>query len=799
MNKVKYLILKKLMPLCCLLLVSVFAFSQKQAITHTISGYIEDLESSERLIGATIYDKLSTKGTVTNEYGFFSLTLPRGDVELVFSYVGYQEQLIPIVLDQDISHTYGLSNAIAIEEIVITAEQDEAIQEKTQMSQMTVPVKQLKAMPVILGETDILKSLQLLPGVQSGGEAQTGLYVRGGSPDQNLVLLDGVPIYNVSHLLGLFSVFNADAIKTVTLTKGGFPARYGGRLSSILDIRMKEGNMNEFHGEGSIGLISSRLTLQGPINKGKTSFLISGRRTYADLIAKPFIKAETKPTLHFYDLNGKIQHKLSDKHRLYLSGYLGSDDFAFEDKKEFYRDRGEISWGNYISSLRWNWEVTPKLFINTTATLSNYDIDIFALNEEFNDNESDIFSAKYLSGIRDYGGKVDVDFIPNPNHYIKAGISTINHTYKPGAITLNEESLSTSLDTLIGESPVSSTELDAYIEDDITIGPLKVNVGLHASVFNTGETTYNSLQPRLGLRYKINKNVSFKASYSEMAQYINLLTNESLSLPTDLWVPSTANIKPQQSKLYAAGLATTIKDDYEVSVEGYYKSMDNVLSYKEGASFLFGLDESWENKVTQGEGESYGMELFVQKNAGRLTGWIGYTLSWNWRQFDDINNGIRYPFRFDRRHDIAVVGSYKLSDKITLAANWTYGTGNAVSINTLQVPHRFFTGQYWDPNGPTSNDLYISGVDTGAKKNAHRMSNFHRLDLSVSFNKKKKNFERSWVIGLYNAYGRKNPFLLSSEDKYTSQPNGERIYEGKIFKEISILKFIPSISYNFKF
>jgi len=784
-----------------MLLFSLSAIGQ-QDIKHTISGYIEDIESSERLIGATVFDKISSKGTVTNEYGFFSLTLPPGDVELIFSYVGYQESLVPITLNKDISKTYTLSNVIALDEIVITAEEDEAIQEKTQMSQMTVPVKQLKAMPVILGETDILKSLQLLPGVQSGGEAQTGLYVRGGSPDQNLVLLDGVPIYNVSHLLGLFSVFNADAIKTVTLTKGGFPARYGGRLSSILDIRMKEGNLNEFHGEGSIGLISSRLTLQGPINKGKTSFLLSGRRTYADLIAKPFIKSDSgarKPTLHFYDLNGKIQHKVSDKHRVYLSGYLGSDDFGFEDKKELYRDVGEISWGNYISSLRWNWEVTPKLFINTTATLSNYDIDIFALAEEKNEMKTETFSAKYLSGIRDYGGKIDLDFIPSPNHYIKAGISTINHTYKPGAVTLNEESLSTSLDTLIGEMPVSSLEYDAYIEDDISLGPLKVNVGLHASIFTTDETTYHSIQPRLGLRYKINKDISFKASYSEMAQYINLLTNESLSLPTDLWVPSTANIKPQESKLYAAGLATTIKDDYEVSVEGYYKSMNNVLSYKEGASFLFGLEESWENKVTQGDGESYGMEVFVQKNSGRLTGWIGYTLSWNWRQFDDINNGDRFPFRFDRRHDIAIVGSYKLSDKITLAANWTYGTGNAVSINSIQVPHRFYTGARWNPNGPDANELYINGVDTGAKKNAYRMSNFHRLDLSVTFNKKKKRYERSWVIGLYNAYGRKNPFLLTSEDKYTVQENGESVYDGKIFKEISILKFIPSISYNFKF
>jgi len=773
-----------------------------QNAKYTLGGYIEDASSSERLIGATVYDRVSTLGTTTNEYGFFSLTLPAGEVDLLISYVGYQEKLVQLSLEKDISVVYALGNSIIFDEIVITAEEEKAIQEKTQMSQMSVPVKQLKAMPVILGETDILKSLQLLPGVQSGGEAQTGLYVRGGSPDQNLVLLDGVPIYNVSHLLGLFSVFNADAIKTVTLTKGGFPARYGGRLSSILDIRMKEGNLNEFHGEGSIGLISSRLTLEGPINKGKTSFLISGRRTYADLIAKPFIKNDNgarKPKLHFYDLNGKIQHKISDKHRIYLSGYLGSDDFGFEDKSDFNRDLGEISWGNYISSLRWNWEVTPKLFVNTTATLSNYDIDIFAQSAEISGDQEQTFSAKYLSGIRDFGGKIDVDFIPNPKHYIKAGFSGINHTYKPGAVTINEISIASELDTLLGEKPVVSTELDAYIEDDITIGNLKVNLGLHASVFNTDSTTYASLQPRLGLRYKFNKGISFKASYSEMTQFINLLTNESLSLPTDLWVPSTASIKPQRSKLYAAGLATTIKGDYEVSLEGYYKTMTDVISYKEGASFIFGLEDSWQDKVTQGDGESYGVELFVQKNKGRLTGWIGYTLSWNWRQFDDINNGDRFPFRFDRRHDIAIVGSYRLSDKISMAANWTYGTGNAITINTKEVPSNFFSDQFPSGNGSIVNELYIYGPETSAKKNAYRMSDFHRLDLSITFHKKKKNFERSWVIGIYNTYGRKNPFLLTSENEFSVDDRGNFINEGKVFKEVSILRFIPSVSYNFKF
>jgi len=786
-----------------LFLTLIFSYSLQGQAKYTISGYIEDQESSERLIGATIYDKISTRGTTSNEYGFFSLTLSEGDVDLYFSYVGFQEQNLALDLQKDESLVISLGNSISLDVVEITADEEEAVQEKTQMSQMVVPVEQLKALPVILGEQDILKSLQLLPGVQAGGEGQTGLYVRGGSPDQNLVLLDGVPIYNVSHLLGLFSVFNADAIKSVTLTKGGFPARFGGRLSSVLDIRMKEGNLNEFHGEGSIGLISSKLTLQGPINKGKTSFLISGRRTYADLLAKPFIKSENgavKPSLYFYDLNGKIQHKINDKHRLYLSGYQGTDKFAFEDRNQFSREYGEIDWGNYISSLRWNWELSPKLFLNTTATLSNYDIDIFAQNEDFNgDEESQTFSAKYLSGIRDYGAKFDLDFIPTPNHFIKAGFGVTSHTYKPGAVAIKENTSSSDIDTLIGLDPQKSTEYDVYIEDDMVLGPVKFNLGVHGSLFQTDGTSYASLQPRIGLRYKINDHLSFKASYSEMSQNINLLTNESLSLPTDLWVPSTANIVPQQSKQVALGFAATFKDLFEVSIEGYYKKMNNVLSYKEGASFLFDLEDSWEDKVTQGDGESYGVELFVQKNKGRFTGWLGYTLSWNWRQFDDINGGARYPFRFDRRHDIALVGSYKISDKITFSANWTYGTGNAVSLSTLNIPTDFYTSEYTQQNGEIMRETYLYGVESNAKKNSHRMSDFHRLDFSISFHKKKKKYERTLVIGMYNTYGRKNPFLITTEEQFTELPNGDYIFDKKVFKEVSLLRFIPSISYNFKF
>ncbi len=785
------------------ILLAIVVTTSLSAQNYTISGYLEDLSSSERLIGATIYDRVTGKNTVTNEYGFFSITLEAGAHTLVYSYVSYEKVIRDYSLDGDVSEEIKMKLSTELETIVITAEEQEIIQEKTQMSQVTVPIDQLKAMPVILGETDILKSLQLLPGVQSGGEGQTGVYVRGGSTDQNLILLDGVPVYNVSHVLGLFSVFNPDAVKNVTLTKGGFPARYGGRLSSIIDIRLKEGNMNEVEGEGSIGLISSKLTVQGPINKGKTSFLVSGRRTYADLIAKPFIKVDNgaeKPKFHFYDLNFKVQHKLSEGHRLYLSSYLGSDVFKFDDRGERYRDSGGSNWGNIISSLRWNWELSPKLFMNTTAIFSDYNIDIFAESERsYNGQDPESFSAKYTSGIRDLGLKVDLDYIPNTDHFIKTGASVIRHRYNPGAVAINEINITEILDTLLGQQATYSTEIDMYVEDDIRLGAVSANVGLHASFFLAENKNYASLQPRLGMNYRLNDKWSLKGSFATMAQYINLLTSESLSLPTDLWVPSTEKILPQQSWQAAIGAATTINDTYEFSAEAYYKKMDNVVSYKEGANFFVNLDESWEDKIVQGKGEAYGLELFLQRQKGRLTGWVGYTLSWNNRQFDDINDGKEFPFRYDRRHDFSIVGVYKYTDNITFSANWAYGTGNAVSLGTLNVPVDYdLSASRFDPENRVYSNLY--GSQSSVAKNNYRMSSFHRLDMSVSFHKKKKKYERTWVIGLYNAYGNKNPFFILSEGIYSDfRPDGTREYLGTRFKEISLLRFVPSVSYNFKF
>lgn len=775
------------------LLLPVLAFAQKA----TVSGYLEDAATGEPLIAANVYEPALGAGAVSNTYGFYSLTAEADSLTLVFSYIGYQPETRRIALGgKNVTLNVKLQQFVELATVEVTADRVERIEERTQMSRMEVPVEQIKRLPAIFGEVDVIKSLQLLPGVQAGPEGQTGLYVRGGSPDQNLVLLDGVPVYNVSHLLGIFSVFNADAVKNVTLTKGGFPARYGGRLSSVIEINMKEGNTQELHGEGAVGLISSKLTLEGPIAKGKTSFLVSGRRTYIDLLTAPFIRAAQensensfKLKLYFYDLNAKIQHKFNDRHRLFLSAYSGSDVFGATFTEPDAAISTGINWGNLIGAVRWNWQINPRLFANTTLTYSQYEIEFLVDQESKFNNQRDRFSARYLSGIEDIGGKIDFDFIPNPRHYVRFGAGVTNHTYSPGALALKAEAgadTGVQLDTLLGSDLAYSTEYFTYIEDDWSLGALKINAGLHASAFNVEGELYTSLQPRLGLRYLLDNDLALKASFSTMTQFINLLTSEALSLPTDLWVPSTRRVLPQTSWQAALGAARTLWDEYEFSLEAYYKQMHNVISFKEGASFLFGLENDWQEKVTQGEGEAYGLEVFLQKKQGKATGWIGYTLSWNWRQFDDINSGQRYPFRYDRRHDVSVVFNYDFTPRIGISTAWVYGTGNAITLNTFRYPSEVYSFD--------GNQFFINDIETGGQRNAFRMRNYHRLDFSIEFRKQKPRWERKWVISTYNTYMRKNPYFITSS---TRTQNGQT---QRVFREFSILPFIlPSISYQFKF
>ncbi len=758
---------------------------------YTISGYIEDSSNGERLLGANVYDVLSSKGTTTNTYGFFSLTLPEGDIHLYISYIGYKTEEIRFNLKKDTVINGKLVPENSLEEVVITTRKTKKIQEKIQMSIIEVDIQDIEKVPTLLGENDILKTLQLLPGVQGGTEGLNGLYVRGGSPDQNLIILDGVPVYNVSHLLGITSVFNTDAVKTVTLTKGGFPARFGGRLSSVIEINMKEGNKKEFHGEGSIGLLSTRLTLEGPIVKDKTSFMISGRRNYIDLIARPIIKKQAENygdenilTAYFYDVNAKVNHTFNDNHKLYVSAYLGADVFGNKltendpYSSDYYKTDSRIDWGNTIIALRWNYKITPKLFANTTATYSKFNFNLFAGEEDKFDNVITRFEAKYLSGIEDFSGKIDFDYRPNPNHYFRFGIGNTYHTYNPGALAIKGDFEEDDFNLNTNQNKHYSHEYFAYVEDEMSIGKLKANIGVHASGFSIKKTNYISVQPRLGLRYLVSDKTSVKASFATMTQYINLLTNEAIGLPTDLWVPSTEQIKPQNSWQIALGMATTLKNNIEFSIEGYYKKMSNVISYKEGANF-FNIEENWEDKITQGNGTAYGLEFLLQKKKGKTTGWIGYTLAWNFRQFDDINSGKEYPFKFDRRHDFETVVVHRFSDKIHFSGTWVYGTGNAISLT--EAAYTTF-----NPNYGSTQNIEIIG-----DKNNYRMPSYHRLDLGVEFIKKKKWGERAWVIGVYNAYMRANPFFIHLGYDFET--------DKREYRQISILPLVPSVSYRFKF
>ncbi len=782
-----------------------FLFSNKGfSQTYTISGYIEDEESGEKLIGANIFLENTSEGTSTNNFGYYSISLPSGKTyDIVFSYIGYKTIVKRIDLSGNLFINVQLSSKVNLDVVEITADKAKRIEQETQMSAVEIPITTLKKVPALMGEVDILKALQLTPGVKSGGEGQSGIYVRGGGPDQNLILLDGVPVYNVSHLFGFFSVFNADAIKDVKLIKGGYPARYGGRLSSVLEINMKEGNLNEIKGTASIGLISSKLTLEGPINKGKTSFLVSGRRTYLDVLARPFIKQnfsregnDGSVGYYFYDLNAKINHKFSDKDRIYLSTYTGTDKFYFstEEKPDQFRptlnfNSNDLQWGNLTTALRWNHIVNPKLFMNTTLTYSDYRLstDIrfgerrSGVNEPFQ-----VTGLDYLSGIEDYGAKIDFDYSPNTKHFIKFGINAVYHTFKPGSFNLYSNNMdgNFSFSDTVTQKNIKTVETGLYIEDDWTISNnLKVNFGLHYASFLLKDKSYHSLQPRVSSRWLLPKDWSIKGSFATMQQYINLLAFEGIGLPTDLWVPTTDRIKPQDSWQVALGVAKSLGSEYEFSTEIYYKKMKNLVAYKDGQG-VFQSDD-WQNRVTQGDGEAYGLEVFLQKKEGRLSGWIGYTLAYAYRQFDEIDEGRKFPYRFDRRHDISIVANYNITKKINFAATWVYGTGNAVTLAGTKVE-----SHNQNASNPFSN---FNSYDVFGQRNNFRLRPYHRMDIGFNFTKQKKHYERIWSFGAYNTYANNNPFFVYFD---TETINNERVTK---LKQVALFPLVPYITYTANF
>ena len=791
--------MRKTIGFVTLILLSSLSHAQK----FTVSGYIKDAETGESLIGATLLHPTTSSGSSANTHGFYSLTLPKDSVSLLYSYVGYQPTTIRFFLRHDTVITINLQSSTVLNEVVISGTKADPIHETTKMSTLSVPIEQIKALPAFMGETDILKILQLMPGVQSGNEGSTGLYVRGGGPDQNLMLLDGVPIYNASHLFGFFSVFNADAINHVEMIKGGFPARYGGRLSSVIDINMKEGNMKKIKGEGSIGIISSKVTVEGPITKDRTSFIISARRTYIDLLAQPIIRAQARRQgtqanggYYFYDLNLKLNHIINPNNRLFFSTYFGLDK-AYAKSKDGYardtiftsiKDEFSLKWGNVITATRWNHVFGPKLFSNVTATYSRYLFDISQKAEQTITSPSVpaqtiISGIQYHSGIRDWAAKVDFDYLPSPNHFIRFGANNIWHQFSPGVLAFRS---SVEGDTTIGAKVTNAYEAAVYVEDDWKISKrFKLNAGIHASAFVVEKQLYHSVQPRISSRFLISDDLSFKASYSTMTQFIHLLTNVGIGLPTDLWVPATARIKPQQANQVAIGFAKTYKSQYEFSLEGYYKKMSNLIEYKDGASYLE-IEGDWQDKVaTNGHGKSYGMEVLAQKKTGRVTGWIGYTLSKAVRQFDELNFGKEYAYKYDRRHDISVAMTHEWNKRMDFSMVWVYGTGNAITLPVAtyavasnNVDQRFSYG---------NNEVTYYG-----DRNSYRMRSYHRLDLSFSWWKDKKWGQRKWTVGVYNAYNRLNPFFINLEHNHG-------IVNSKNFIQYSLFPIIPSITYSFKF
>lgn len=761
----------------------------------TLNGYIKDSLTGESLIGANLAITAEGKGVNSNQYGFYSITLKSGVYQIACSYVGYNKKEIEIDLKSDKQVDILLSPKILLQDVTVTTKKRDNNVKAAQMGKIDISIATAKNLPAFLGEVDILKTLQLLPGVRNAGEGNAGFYVRGGGPDQNLIMLDDAVVYNTGHLFGFFSIFNGDAIKNVSLIKGGMPAQYGGRLSSVVDVTMKDGNANKTQIDAGIGLIASRFSIQGPIKKNKASYMVSARRTYIDALTKPFIKKDNQfygSGYYFYDVNLKANYKISEKDKLFLSGYFGRDVFDFKDAQRGFGV--SVPWGNSTATLRWNHLFSKKLFSNVTLVYNDYNFTFAATQNNF--------KVKLSSGIKDLNAKFDMDYYPVPEHKLKFGGQYTFHTFLPNVVSGSQDSVVFNPNNAVKKY---ANEVALYLQDDWEINKQwKLNVGIRYSSFaqvgaytafkrdangnkldstyyGSGKTvkTYGGLEPRFTLRYAIDDNQSIKAAVTRNLQYIHLVTNAGSTLPTDLWVPSTLNVQPQIAWQYALGYFKNFNNNmFETSVEVYYKDMQNQIEYRDG--YTPNTLKDPEEDFVFGKGWSYGTELFVNKVKGRLTGWVGYTLSWTWRKFDALNNGETYVGKYDRRHDLSVVGTYELNKKWKLSSVFVYGSGNAFT-----APERFY---------------FVGGVLTQefSKINQYRLPAYHRLDVSAIYSpvhKKKRKYTDSWVFSLYNAYSRQNPYFLYF-NQTGSLASGDLKVEAR---QVSLFPIIPSVTWNVKF
>jgi hypothetical protein len=785
----------------------------------TISGNIREKATGESLPGVAVsVREVPGYGITTNLFGFYSITLKRGSYTLVFTSLGFQNKEVSVELNKSIELSFEMEQQVVqSKEVVISAEQKNQNVNSAQMGNVSISMDRIKTLPAFLGEVDLLKTIQLMPGVKSAGDGNTGFYVRGGGPDQNLILLDDAVIYNPSHLLGFFSVFNGDAVSAIELYKGGMPAQYGGRLASVLDVSMKEGNSKRMQVDGGIGLISSRITVQGPLKKDTASFILSARRTYADVVATPFIP-ESSPFkgsgIFFYDLNAKLNYRITQKDRLFLSGYFGRDKFSFSDKEADFKV--QMPWGNTTSALRWNHIFNKRLFMNTSLIFSDFQF-------EFGGSQSD-FEFKLFSGIRDYNAKVDFNFYPDIRHQIRFGANYIFHRFTPYNASASQGEVVFDTGKL---TRLYAHEAAGYLSDDWDITDwLKIHAGIRMSAFrqvgpfdrfqknplgqitdtisySTGENVvqYGGLEPRFSMRVAINPQTSIKASYTRNLQYIHMVSLSAVSLPTDVWVPCSELVKPQIGQQYALGIFRNFADDvFETSVEFYYKTMENQVEYKEGALPEDNLNDNADYNYTFGSGRSYGAELFIKKRFGDFTGWAGYTLSYTNRTFPGLNNGKTFYARYDRRHDGSLVLTYDVNKEWIFSTVFVYGTGNAI---TLPRSRYFIEGQI---------------VNAYGERNAIRMAPYHRLDISVTWKpvpKREKNkktekladdvpegndkwYQRghsSWNFSIFNVYSRQNPFFLYFDQEGSLNGGDLRV----VAKQVALFPILPSLTYNFSF
>ncbi len=779
--------------LLSLLFISLLACSLVAQQKYTISGYVKSAENGEELIGATVAVRSISAGVSANVYGFYSLTLPEGKYEVIYSYIGYEQQVKSIELNKNIQLNVELTETVnALEVVEINGEAADKNIKNVEMSVNKIDSKTIKKIPALLGEADVVKSVLLLPGVSTVGEGSTGFNVRGGGIDQNLVLLDEAPVYNSSHLFGFFSVFNPDAVKNVKLVKGGIAPEYGGRLSSILDVRMKEGNKKKFEGSGGVGLIFSRLSLEGPIVKDRTSFIVAGRRSYADVLAKPFLNNNLKDSkFYFYDLTAKVNHQINENNKIFLSGYFGRDIFG---------SGFVFNWGNATATARWNHIFSDKLFMNLTAFYSDYD---YAFGIEEDDPRDDF---EWESSIVSYSVKPDFSYYLNNKNTLKFGGQSIYYNFKPAEASFSSDGESN--DISLPEQ--FALENGLYIQNEQEIGSrLRVLYGLrwsHFSYLGKGEkqtfrdttagvrrpiessesfdqwetiASYNNFEPRLGIKYDLDEVSSVKASYNRMSQYLHLISNTVASTPIDLWLPTNNNIEPQIADQIAVGYFRNFsKNKYEASAEVYVKDFQNQIDYIDNADIFFNRELAGD--LLSGDGRAYGLELFVKKNKGKLGGWISYTLSRTERKVDGINKGAWYPTRFDRAHNLSVVSSYELNEKWSFSANFIYSSG---------TPATFPTNRY-----------EIQGIvlphNVESARNNYRIPAYHRLDVSATLTPRKneyRSWKGEWVFSVYNVYSRKNPFSIFFEQ------NADNPNQTDAIRFAVIGSFVPAVSYNFNF